>query len=64
MEKVNQQCVSIIMPCLNPSKHINAAINSELDRVIVSTDSIEIAKIAKSLGAEVPFLRPKFSMSV
>ncbi|PPR78478.1 MAG: N-acylneuraminate cytidylyltransferase [Alphaproteobacteria bacterium MarineAlpha2_Bin1] len=39
---------------------INAAINSNLDRVIVSTDSIEIAEIAKSLGAEVPFLRPKF----
>ena len=42
---------------------ICAAINSELDRVIVSTDSIEIASIAKSLGAEVPFLRPKFLSS-
>ena len=39
---------------------INAAINSKLDRVIVSTDSEEVANIAKSLGAEVPFLRPKF----
>ncbi|MBL42254.1 MAG: hypothetical protein CMM49_06315 [Rhodospirillaceae bacterium] len=39
---------------------INAAINSNLDRVIVSTDSIEIANIARTLGAEVPFLRPKF----
>ncbi len=29
-----------------------------LDRVIVSTDSPEIAKIAKKYGAEVPFLRP------
>lgn len=28
------------------------------DRVVVSTDSPEIAKIAKSFGAEVPFLRP------
>ena len=28
------------------------------DRVIVSTDSDEIAKIAKSYGAEVPFMRP------
>jgi N-acylneuraminate cytidylyltransferase len=30
-----------------------------IDRVIVSTDSTEIAKIAKNCGAEVPFLRPK-----
>lgn len=28
------------------------------DRVIVSTDDAEIAAIAKSLGAEVPFIRP------
>lgn len=28
--------------------------------VIVSTDSEEIAKIAKNLGAEVPFMRPSF----
>lgn len=35
-----------------------------LDRVIVSTDSHEIAKIAKKYGAEVPFLRPaEFSTS-
>ena len=31
---------------------------NEIERVIVSTDSEEIAKIAKSYGAEVPFLRP------
>lgn len=31
----------------------------EIDRVIVSTDSLEIAKISKQYGAEVPFLRPK-----
>ncbi len=31
----------------------------EIDRVIVSTDSKEIAEIAKTYGAEVPFLRPK-----
>lgn len=38
---------------------INAAINSELiDRVFVSTDSEEYAKMARNLGAEVPFLRP------
>lgn len=29
------------------------------DRVIVSTDDYEIAEIAKSYGAEVPFIRPK-----
>ena len=31
---------------------------SGANRLIVSTDSPEIAKISKSLGAEVPFLRP------
>ncbi|MBF0299850.1 MAG: acylneuraminate cytidylyltransferase family protein [Oligoflexia bacterium] len=29
-----------------------------IDRVIVSTDDPEIAKVAKDFGAEVPFLRP------
>ena len=29
------------------------------DRVIVSTDSKKIAKIAKNYGAEIPFIRPK-----
>lgn len=29
-----------------------------LDRVIVSTDDLEIAKISRSYGAEVPFIRP------
>jgi CMP-N,N'-diacetyllegionaminic acid synthase len=39
---------------------IKAAFGSRyLDRVIVSTDDDEIAKIAKRLGAEVPFIRPK-----
>jgi CMP-N,N'-diacetyllegionaminic acid synthase len=32
---------------------------NSFDRVIVSTDSEEIATIARSFGAEVPFLRPK-----
>jgi len=32
--------------------------SQEIDRVIVSTDSEEIAEIAKNYGAEVPFLRP------
>lgn len=30
----------------------------KIDRVIVSTDSTEIAEIAESFGAEVPFMRP------
>lgn len=30
-----------------------------IDKVIVSTDSEEIAEVAKSYGAEVPFLRPE-----
>jgi pseudaminic acid cytidylyltransferase len=38
---------------------IEVALNSKLfDKVIVSTDDEEIAKIAKEYGAEVPFLRP------
>lgn len=31
---------------------------NRIDRVIVSTDSLEIAAIAKKYGAEVPFIRP------
>ena len=31
---------------------------TELDRCIVSTDDEEIAEVARSLGADVPFLRP------
>lgn len=30
----------------------------EIDKVFVSTDSVEIARIAQNSGAEVPFLRP------
>ena len=38
---------------------IESALKSTvLDRVIVSTDDSKIAQIAKSCGAEVPFLRP------
>ncbi len=38
---------------------IEAALESDIfDRIIVSTDSEEIAETAKSCGAEVPFLRP------
>ena len=39
---------------------INAALKSGVcDKVIVSTDNLKIAKIAKKFGAEVPFLRDK-----
>ena len=38
---------------------IRAAIKSEcFDRIIVSTDDLEIAEVAKAHGAEVPFMRP------
>lgn len=38
---------------------IETAIQSQLfDKVVVSTDDVEIAKIAKEYGAEVPFMRP------
>ena len=38
---------------------IKAALNSKLfDKIIVSTDSKAIAKIAEKYGAEVPFVRP------
>src|SRR3989338_1584602 len=38
---------------------INAAKQSKyIDRVIVSTDDQEIARVAKKYGAEVPFMRP------
>ena len=34
-------------------------ISSKIDRIIVSTDDEDIARIAKIYGAEVPFMRPK-----
>ena len=37
-------------------KHANAI--ERINRVIVSTDSIEIAEVARRAGAEVPFMRP------
>ena len=37
---------------------ISAALASGTGRVVVSTDSPEIAEIARGFGAEVPFLRP------
>ena len=42
------------------SYSIEAAKNSGcFDKIIVSTDDIEIAEIAKKWGADVPFIRPK-----
>jgi len=39
---------------------IETALEAKLfDKIVVSTDDEEIAKIAKQYGAEVPFLRPK-----
>ncbi len=37
---------------------IKNALKSKIDDVVVSTDSQEIATISKSLGAQVPFIRP------
>ena len=36
-----------------------ALTNDSIDQVFVSTDSVEIANIAKQYGAQVPFIRPK-----
>ena len=42
------------------SYSIEAALESNLfDRVVVSTDEEDIAEVARSCGAEVPFIRPK-----
>ncbi|NEO35169.1 MAG: acylneuraminate cytidylyltransferase family protein [Moorea sp. SIOASIH] len=35
-----------------------ATLANSIDRVIVSTDSVDIANVARTYGAEVPFLRP------
>lgn len=37
---------------------MSALLSKQVDRVIVSTDSEEIAEVSKKFGAEVPFLRP------
>lgn len=40
---------------------INQALESQyIDKVIVSTDSQQIAKSARTFGANVPFIRPKY----
>ncbi len=38
---------------------IAAKLSKKIDQVIVSTDSKNIAKVAKKFGAEIPFYRPK-----
>ena len=38
---------------------IAAKQSQKVDRIIVSTDSQQIAKVALEYGAEVPFIRPK-----
>lgn len=39
---------------------IEAALNSKyISRVILSTDDVEIANVARQYGAEVPFMRPR-----
>ncbi|HBH17495.1 MAG TPA: pseudaminic acid cytidylyltransferase [Cyanobacteria bacterium UBA9579] len=39
---------------------IEAALKTKIfDHIIISTDDIEIAQVAKEYGAEVPFIRPK-----
>lgn len=40
---------------------IESAMNSyEISKVIVSTDDLDIAKVAKEYGAEIPFIRPSY----
>lgn len=39
---------------------IDAALGSCLDRVLVSTDSEEVAAAARTAGADIPFLRPDY----
>ena len=43
---------------------IEAALKAEkIDRVIVTTDDEDIAKVAREYGAEVPFMRPDYLAS-
>ena len=53
---------NIKMLCGKPliAHSIEAALAcSSIDRVIVSTDDEEIAKVAREYEAEIPFMRPK-----
>lgn len=38
---------------------IEAALDSNIEHVVVSTDSEEIAEVCRNYGADVPFIRPK-----
>ncbi len=57
---------NIVSLCGKPliSYTVKAALNSKINRVIVSTDSKKIAQISKKFGAEVPFYRPQNLASV
>jgi pseudaminic acid cytidylyltransferase len=46
------------MPIINYPIRTALSCNKVFDKVIVTTDSEHIAKIAKKAGAEVPFMRP------
>lgn len=52
---------NIVSLCGKPliSYTIEAALNSKINRTIVSTDNKKIAQISKKYGAEIPFYRPK-----
>lgn len=45
-------------PIINYTIETALACRDIFDRVVVTTDSIEIAEIARQAGAEVPFMRP------
>lgn len=58
-KKIPQKNIKFLndIPLINYT--INVALsNANIQRVIVSTDDSEIAKISEECGAEVPFLRP------
>ena len=53
IQKINgTPLISFIKPILNQLEYI--------DESVVSTDSLEIAKVAEKSGLSVPFLRPKY----
>ena len=58
-KKVPQKNIRLLAGKPLISYTIEAALKSKhIDRLIVSTDDQQIAKVAKKYGAEVPFLRP------
>jgi len=58
-KRIPQKNIKDFLGCPIIAYSIKAALNSEcFDDVIVSTDDIEIAKVAKFFGASVPFMRP------